>query len=89
MNPQQKFPSIKIAVLENAIKAQLLSSFLTQYEIPHRLLTYRDTAYDGLFHLQKRRGQIYCPNVVRQQVLDALAELRSQAMDIQNDEPEI
>jgi hypothetical protein len=82
-------PFIKIAALENAIEAQLLSSVLTQYEIPHRLRSYHDTAYDGLFQLQKGWGEIYGPDNFRQQVLDALAELRSQAVDIHDDESEI
>ena len=82
-------PYIKIAVLENAIEAQLLSSVLTQYEVPHRLRSYHDTAYDGLFQLQKGWGEIYGPNDVKQQVLDALAELRSQAVDVNDNESEI
>ena len=79
---EQESPFIKIAVLENAIEAQLLSSVLTQYEIPHRLRSYHDTAYDGLFQLQKGWGEIYGPHEFQQQVLDALAELRSQAVDL-------
>lgn len=85
---EEDLPFIKIAVLENAIEAQLLSSVLTQYEIPHRLRSYHDTAYDGLFQLQKGWGEIYGPHEFQQQVLDALAELRSQAVDIPGDEAE-
>lgn len=88
MPREQDLPFVKIAALENAIEAQLLSSFLTQYEIPHRLRSYHDTAYDGLFQLQKGWGEVYGPHDVRQQVLDALAELRSQAAGIHEDEPE-
>jgi len=88
MPPEQESAFIKIAVLENAIEAQLLSSVLTQYEIPHRLRSYHDTAYDGLFQLQKGWGEIYGPNSVRRQVLDALVELRSQAIDINESDPE-
>ncbi len=84
----QEPPFIKIAVLENVIEAQLLSSVLTQYEIPHRLRSYHDTAYDGLYQLQKGWGEIYGPQDVRQQVLDALVELRSQAVDLGEHEPE-
>jgi hypothetical protein len=58
---KQESTFIKIAVLENAIEAQLLSSVLNQYEIPHRLLSYHDTAYDSLFQLQKGWGVIYGP----------------------------
>jgi hypothetical protein len=82
MDPKQEPPFIKIAVLENAIEAQLLSSVLTQYEIPHRLRSYHDTAYDGLFQLQKGWGEICGPEDVRQQVLEALSELRSQSVDV-------
>ncbi|MFO7707076.1 MAG: hypothetical protein R6V84_02800 [Desulfobacterales bacterium] len=81
-------PFIKIAVLENLIEAQLLGSILTQYEIPHRLRSYHDTAYDGLFQMQKGWGEISGPPGVRQQILDALAEVRSQAVEIHEDEPE-
>jgi predicted ATPase len=79
---------IQIAVLENAIEAQFLSSVLTEYEIPHRLRSYHDTAYDALFQLQKGWGIIFGPDDVRQQVLNALAELRSQAVEIDDTEPE-
>jgi hypothetical protein len=79
---------IQIAVLENAIEAQLLSSVLTEYEIPHRLRSYHDTAYDGLFQLQKGWGVIYGPREFQQQVLDALAELRSQVIDLPGNGPE-
>jgi hypothetical protein len=85
---ERESPFIKIAVLENAIEAQLLSSFLTQYEIPHRLRSYHDTAYDGLFQLQKGWGEIDAPPDLRQQILDALAELRSQAADRHDHESE-
>jgi predicted ATPase len=88
MPVEQESTFIQIAVLENAIEAQLLSSVLTEYEIPHRLRSYHDTAYDGLFQLQKGWGVIYGPDDVRQQVLDAFAELRSQAADVRENEPE-
>jgi hypothetical protein len=85
---EQQSPFIKIAILENAIEAQLLSSVLTQYETPHRLRSYHDTAYDGLFRLQRGYGEIYGSHDFRQQVLNALVELRSQVVDIQDNELE-
>jgi predicted ATPase len=88
MPREQEQAFIKIAVLENAIEAQLLSSVLTQYEIPHRLRSYHDTAYDGLYQLQKGWGEIYGPDDVRQQVLDALSDLRSHTMDLPDQETE-
>jgi hypothetical protein len=89
MTHEPESPFVRIAVLDNAIEAQLLSSVLAEYDIPHRLRSYHDTAYDGLFQLQKGWGEIYGPQDARQQVLDALAELRSQSVDMQDVEPEI
>ena len=78
----------KIITLENEIEARLMDSILEERDIPHRMRSYHDTAYDGLFQLQKGWGEIYGPQRVRQQVLDALLELRSQAIDINESEPE-
>lgn len=89
MTHEPESPFVRIAVLDNAIEAQLLSSVLAEYDIPHRLRSHHDTAYDGLFQLQKGWGEIYGPQDARQQVLDALAELRSQSVDMQDVEPEI
>ena len=81
-------PFIKIAVLENAFEAQFLSSMLAQYDIPHRVRSYHDTAYDGLFQFQNGWGEIFSPLEFRQQILDAIADIRSQAIDSHDDEPE-
>jgi hypothetical protein len=75
---KQAPPFVKVAVLDNAIEAQFLSSMLAQYDIPHRVRSYHDTAYDGLFQFQKGWGEIYSPPEFRQQILDAIADLRSQ-----------
>lgn len=85
---EQEPPFIKIAVLENAIEAQFLSSMLTQYNIPHRVRSYHDTAYDGLFQFQNGWGEIYSPLDFRQQILDAIADLRSQPINAHDYEPE-
>lgn len=75
----------RIAGIENAVEAQVLSSFLDQYAIPHRLRSFHDTAYDGLFQLQKGWGDIYAPAEFRQQIVEALADLRSGALDARDD----
>ena len=43
----------KIVILENEIEAGLMDSILTERGIPHRLKSYHDTAYDGIFQVQK------------------------------------
>ena len=67
---------IKIAVLENLIEADLVSSILSQRDIPHRLRSYHDTAYDGLFQMQKGWGELHAPRALQQDVLDIIEDIR-------------
>ena len=68
---------IKIAVLENAVEAQLISSILGQRDIPHRLRSYYDTAYDGLFQVQKGWGKVYAPQSHKKEILQIIKDVRS------------
>ena len=52
---------VKIANIENFIEAQVLESVLKEREIPYRIRSFHDTAYDGLFQFQKGWGEIYAP----------------------------
>jgi hypothetical protein len=75
---------ISIAVLENAIEAQLLGSILTQRGFPHRLQSYYDTAYDGLFQFQKGWGKLYAHPAHKQEILLVIKEVRSNYFNISN-----
>jgi len=68
---------IKIIILENAIEAQLIGSILDQRNIPHRVRSYHDTAYDGLFQFQKGWGKLYAPQSYRQEILAVVQDVRS------------
>ena len=68
---------VKIAVLENAIEAQLISSILDQRGILHRLQSYYDTAYDGLFQMQKGWGKLYASKSRRKEILHLIEDVRS------------
>lgn len=74
-NSESQF--IKIIILENAIEAQLIGSILDQHNIPHRLRSYHDTAYDGLFQFQKGWGKLYAPQSYRHEILTVVEDLRS------------
>ncbi len=65
----------KIAVLENEIQARLLDSILTEREIPHRLRSYHDSAYDGIFQMQKGWGRIEAPEEYRDEIEGLLENL--------------
>ena len=69
---------IKIAGFENIVEAQLMVSILEEKEIPHRIRSFHDTAYDGLFQFQKGWGEIFAPSEFNEEILDILAVVRSE-----------
>lgn len=70
---------IKAATLENQIEAQLLDSVLNERDIPHRMRSYHDTAYDGLYQAVKGWGYVSVPKAWQEEVTAILAELRESA----------
>jgi hypothetical protein len=66
----------KIAVLDNAIEAQLIVSILTDLDIPHRIRSYHDTALDGLYQVQKGWGNIEAPLSYQTEIIQILNEIR-------------
>ncbi|MEJ2283400.1 MAG: hypothetical protein P8X85_07390 [Desulfobacterales bacterium] len=77
MEANQASEFVKIAILENGIEAQLIGSILDQREIPHRVRSYHDTAYDGLFQVQKGWGRLFAPLPFKQEILQVIEEVRS------------
>ena len=67
---------IKVAVLESVIEAQLVDSILSEQQISHRIRSYHDTAYDGLFQFQKGWGELWAPEEAKQEVLEVLENIR-------------
>lgn len=67
---------VKIADIENLIEAQVLESVLNEREIPHRIRSFHDTAYDGLFQFQKGWGEVYAPADWKDEILDILSSSR-------------
>ena len=52
MNERDEQEFINIAILENVIEAQLIASILNKHNIPHRIRSFHDTAYDlSLIHI--------------------------------------
>ncbi len=71
---------VKVTVLDNEIEAQLLDSILVEREIPHLMVSYHDTAYDGLFQTQKGWGHVSSPAPFKQEILDILDDVRKEAL---------
>jgi len=78
MNANNKQAFVDVTILENIVEAQLLESILAADNIPHRIRSYHDTAYDGLFQFQMGWGQISAPLIYKQKILEILKEIRAQ-----------
>lgn len=59
----------KILVLENEIEAQLLDSILDERGIPHRIKSYHDSAYDGIYQAQKGWGIVLAPLDYKEEIV--------------------
>ncbi|MFZ5571665.1 MAG: hypothetical protein ACOZF0_14785 [Thermodesulfobacteriota bacterium] len=81
MNDSNEQFFVKIAVLDSDIESQLVTSILTEQEIPHLLRSYHDTAYDGLFQMQKGWGEISAPLDYREDILEIISAVRNGAVD--------
>jgi hypothetical protein len=77
MSEERRQDFIKIAVLESMIEAQLVESILDTLNIPYRIQSFHDTAYDGLFQFQKGWGAIWAPLRHQKEILELLENLRS------------
>lgn len=70
---------VKVAVLEHEIEARLVASILQERDVPFRIRSYHDTAYDGLFQAQKGWGIVSAPLRYESVVLEIIDELRQEA----------
>ena len=66
----------KAATLDNQFEAQVLESVLREREIPHRMRSYHDTAFDGLFQTQKGWGFVSAPDEYLAVIKEIIYDLR-------------
>ncbi len=83
MNERNEQEFINIAILENVIEAQLIASILDERNLPHRIRSFHDTAYDGLFQFQMGWGVLCAPFSNKGEILEILNDLRSKIFDNQ------
>jgi hypothetical protein len=92
MHPNDKLTDMedfkKAAILENEFEAQLIASILVEREMPHRLRSYHDTAFDGLFQTQKGWGYVSAPEKYHQEIKEILADLRLGDSNVWGNSPE-
>ncbi|HNW60929.1 MAG TPA: hypothetical protein PKI62_14715 [bacterium] len=61
---------VKILIIKNEIEAQVLAQALREKEIPHLVQSYHDSAYDGIFQMQKGWGALLGPAERRDEILE-------------------
>ena len=66
----------RIAVVENKFEADLISDALLREGIRCIVRSYEDTAYDGIFVLQKGWGAILVPEEDEERASQIIEELR-------------
>lgn len=72
MNSESRFK--KIAVMDNEVQARFLEESLKAENIPHIMKSYHETAFDGLFSLQKGWGHVEAPEQYREHILNIIKE---------------
>jgi len=75
---------VNIAILDNIVEAQLVDSILNEHDIPHRIRSFHDTAYDGLFQFQRGWGSLWAPVSSRAEILEILHDVRTKHFDNQD-----
>jgi len=68
----------KVDIVVSQIEAQLLESILNERGVPHRIRSYHDTAYDGLFQTQKGWGEVSAPESWSGEIKAILTEIRQE-----------
>lgn len=77
MEPDHTIEYVKIAVLDSDVESQIVCSILDERGIPHFARSYHDTAYDGLFQVQKGWGEVCAPQEHKDEILEIINDLRN------------
>ncbi len=68
--PPSEISLSRIVILESLVEAQLIDAILDEENIPHMIRSYHDTAYDGLFQLQRGWGELLAPGEHEREILE-------------------
>ena len=60
----------KIIILNNIIEGKLMESILKESNIPHIIVNYHDSAYDGIWQPQRGWGHIEAPGKYKDEIIE-------------------
>lgn len=69
---------VKIVTLKNEVESHLVAQALTEQGIPHRMRSYHDSAYDGLYQALKGWGHVEAPAEYRDEIRAIYRELTAE-----------
>jgi len=67
---------VKAVILDNEDEARLIGSILSERGIPHRMRSYYDTAFDGLYQTQKGWGYVSAPESFKEEIIEIISDIR-------------
>jgi hypothetical protein len=67
---------VTLDIIEDEIEASLLESILEERDIPHQIISFHDTAFNGLFQTQKGWGKINAPSSYHHEIREILSDVR-------------
>jgi len=69
----------RIVTLDTEVQAELVDAVLSDRKIPHIMQSYHDSAYDGLFQMQKGWGVLLAPPDFKAEILAVLEDIKRQS----------
>jgi len=70
----------RIVSLDNEVQAGLVDAVLSDRDIPHLMQSYHDSAYDGIFQIQKGWGVVLAPPGFRAEILAVIEDVKRQSL---------
>ncbi len=72
-------PWERMAVLDHEVEAERLDLELTRQDIPHVMISYCDSAFDGLFQAAHGWGHLEAPSQHKEAILSLLRDIREKS----------
>jgi hypothetical protein len=79
---------VKAQLLGNAVEAGLMETELNERGIPHIIISFHDSAYDGLFQAQKGWGVIKAPEEFKAEIKAIYEDVSSRRAELLEDMPQ-
>jgi hypothetical protein len=78
---------VKVQSLSNAVEASLVDAVLNERGIPHLIISFHDSAYDGLFQAQKGWGIVKAPREFEDEIKAVYEDISKHEWEPPTDEP--